>query len=128
MSEADLTPKPPGWLPWHLWREDFEENYRKREGIRLVSNLPDNHESAFESEARERYDEYLDQLAAPDLSNSDLRNANVFRAFLPSADLRAAKMQGADLRAAKMQGADLSGADLQGAYLQDVKMRGANLT
>ena len=52
-----------------------------------------------------------------DLSDANLRGAN----------LRGADLSGADLRGAYLRNADLSGANLRGAYLRNADLSGANL-
>ena len=52
-----------------------------------------------------------------DLSDADLRRANLWGADLQYADLRGANLWGADLRGADLSDADLRGADLSGADL-----------
>ncbi|MEE8455345.1 MAG: pentapeptide repeat-containing protein [Limibaculum sp.] len=124
---AELTRKPPGWLPWHLWMEDFEEKFRRREGIAPGPDLTGEQETAFKKEATERYAEYISQLDAPDLRRADLRSAKMSSTFLPGANLRNAAMQGANLRNAKMQGGNLFRAKMQGATFLRAKMQGADL-
>jgi len=134
---AELTRKPSGWLPWHLWMEDFEANFRRREGIGTGPDLTSEQETAFKKEATERYAEYISQLDAPDLRRADLRGARMSSAFLPGANLRKASMQWANLRNAvmhgvnlfrsKMQGVTLLRAKMQGADLREAEMQGANL-
>lgn len=67
------------------------------------------------------------------LSKSDLRLGNLFRADLQHADLRDALLRGANLEEANLQDADLRRAQLQGAELvkadlRRADLRGANLT
>jgi len=57
-----------------------------------------------------------------DLSDADLRGAE-----LVGADLRGAELVGADLRGAKLQGANLRDAELSDAELSDAKLQGADL-
>jgi hypothetical protein len=66
------------------------------------------------------------------LSDTDLRGANLSDANLSGADLRGANLRradlsGADLRGAYLSDANLSGAYLSGAYLSDANLRRANL-
>ncbi len=124
---AELTRKPSGWLPWHLWMEDFEEKFRRREGIEPGPDLTGEQETAFKKEATERYAEYISQLDAPDLRRADLRSARMSSTFLPGANLRKAAMQGANLRNAAMQRVNLFRAKMQGANLLRAKMQGADL-
>ena len=58
----------------------------------------------------------------PDLSEADLRCANLRRA-----DLRGANLRGADLRCANLSRADLRGAVLSEADLRRANLSGANL-
>ena len=78
-----------------------------------------------------------DSLRGADLSEADLREANLGEANLSEADLRGADLGEANLRWADLQGADLQGAnlgeaglrwaDLQGANLGEANLQGANL-
>ncbi|MBF8177690.1 pentapeptide repeat-containing protein [Herminiimonas contaminans] len=63
-----------------------------------------------------------------DLSDADLRGANLRGADLSDADLRGADLSGADLRDADLSGANLRGADLSGADLSGANLRGADLS
>ena len=63
-----------------------------------------------------------------DLSDADLRRANLYYANLRCADLTDADLSYANLRCANLYVADLSGANLYGAYLTGVDLIGANLT
>jgi uncharacterized protein YjbI with pentapeptide repeats len=128
LREAELTRKPPDWRPWHLWREEYQERFRRRNGIDAGVELTREQRLAFEGEAKRRYAEYIAQLDAPDLQEADLRKAIMHSAFLPAAILRGADMQGADLRGAEMQGADLRGARMEGAALFGAKLQGAALS
>ncbi|TFG37427.1 MAG: pentapeptide repeat-containing protein, partial [Candidatus Aminicenantes bacterium] len=125
LREAELTRKPSGWLPWHLWLEDFEEKFRKRKNIAPDHHLTGKDEAAFKKEAKERYAAYISQLDAPSLQYSDLRNADLTSAFLPGADLRSARLQGAIFREARMQGASLNVANMDGAVFRRAEMQGA---
>jgi uncharacterized protein YjbI with pentapeptide repeats len=95
--------------------EDFEEKFRRREGIGAGPELTSEQAAEFKREATERYAEYISQLDAPDLRGSDLRNARMSGTFLPGANLRKVEMQGANLRNADVQGAYLISADMSGA-------------
>ena len=59
-----------------------------------------------------------------DLSNADLRGADLSNADLRDADLRGADLSNADLRGADLRGADLSNADLRDAELASAKFYG----
>ena len=61
------------------------------------------------------------------LSNADLRDANLSNADLFGADLRCANLSNADLFGANLRGANLSNADLCGANLRGANLFGANL-
>ena len=56
-----------------------------------------------------------------------LRNAELWKAHLNGADLREANLRGANLRGADLHGADLREADLNRADLSRANLRGANL-
>jgi len=122
LREAELTRKPPGWLPFDIWLDAFEVEYRARPGNAEKTDLRT--DRAFIAEATQRYNA---PLSTPDLKDADLRNADLTSAFLPGADLRRAQMQGADLRRAQMQGAYLSEAQMQGADLRGAQMQGTDL-
>ena len=62
-----------------------------------------------------------------DLSEADLRGANLRGADLYEADLRGANLRGAYLYEADLRGADLYEADLYGANLRGADLYGANL-
>ncbi|MEO0356974.1 MAG: pentapeptide repeat-containing protein, partial [Pseudomonadota bacterium] len=66
-------------------------------------------------------------LDKPDLSNADLRGANLVAAKLPGISLEGAILVGAVLRRAQMEGANLWGAQMKGAILFGAQMEGANL-
>lgn len=66
----------------------------------------------------------IDFLSA-DLTNDDLRWANLDEADLSGADLSGANLSGADLRWADLMGADLIGANLSGANLNGADLSGA---
>lgn len=60
-----------------------------------------------------------------DLSNTDIRGANLREANFRKVILSRAKLQGAKLPKANLQGADLSGANLEGADLSKAKLEKA---
>ena len=62
------------------------------------------------------------------LSNADLRGANLSNADLFGANLRGANLSNADLFGANLRGANLFGANLSNADLRDADLRGANLS
>ena len=62
-----------------------------------------------------------------DLSEANLREADLHGADLSGANLSKADLYGSDLRKADLSGADLLGANLNGAYLYGADLRGANL-
>ena len=62
------------------------------------------------------------------LSNADLRDANLSNADLFGANLRGANLRGANLFGANLRNADLRDADLRGANLSNADLRGANLS
>lgn len=63
-----------------------------------------------------------------DLSDTDLRNADLQGAELRNADLSDANLRDADLRKADLRNADLSDAYLRDTNLSDVDLRNANLS
>ena len=67
-------------------------------------------------------------LYGADLSEADLRGANLRGANLYGADLSEADLSGADLRGANLYGANLRGANLYGADLSEADLSGANLS
>ena len=67
-------------------------------------------------------------LRCANLSNANLRNANLRDADLRCANLRNANLFGANLRGANLSNADLRDADLRGANLSNADLRGANLS
>ena len=73
----------------------------------------------FDSETKGRY---------ADLSGADLSDANLRCANLSGANLSGADMSGANLRCADMSGANLSGADMSDANLRCADMSDANLS
>ncbi len=71
------------------------------------------------------------QLIVPagfNLSDADLRSANLSRANLSRAYLCLADLRSANLSDANLSDADLSGANLSGANLSDADLSGANLS
>ena len=62
-------------------------------------------------------------LRGADLSDADLRGANLSDADLSDADLRGANLRGADLSDADLRGANLRGADLRGATGNNKEMK-----
>ena len=62
------------------------------------------------------------------LSNADLRGANLSNADLFGANLRGANLSNADLCGANLRGANLFGANLRNADLRDADLRCANLS
>jgi len=66
--------------------------------------------------------------AHANLSNADLRGADLRNANLRNADLSNANLRGADLRGADLSNADLCGANLRNADLSNANLCGANLS
>ena len=62
-----------------------------------------------------------------DLTQTDLRGAQLAAAHLEGADLGSAHLEGADLGSAHLQGAQLPGAHLDGANLEHAHLEGAQL-
>jgi uncharacterized protein YjbI with pentapeptide repeats len=71
----------------------------------------------------------LDQVWMPKafLRNAELWKTHLNGAYLSEADLRGANLRGANLHGANLRGADLRGADLNRADLSGANLRGANL-
>ena len=66
-------------------------------------------------------------LRGANLSNANLRNANLRDADLRCANLRNANLFGANLRGANLSNADLFGANLRGANLSNADLCGASI-
>ncbi|MDJ0554621.1 MAG: serine/threonine-protein kinase [Microcoleaceae cyanobacterium MO_207.B10] len=66
-------------------------------------------------------------LAAVEIEDAYLRDADLFKANLRAANLQEARLQNAKLRRSQLQGANLVKAKLQGADLSRAKLDGANL-
>ncbi len=67
-------------------------------------------------------------LSETDLKGANLRGADLRKANLSGADLRMADLREANLKGANLRRADLSKADLRGADLSDANLRGADLS
>lgn len=87
------------------------------------------HFEAFDLEFVQSWQRYrsaqLAELAAPDLSGADLRNADLDGAILLGVDLSGARLNGATGRNIQFQGADLSDATLIGVYFSEPQFQGA---
>jgi uncharacterized protein YjbI with pentapeptide repeats len=82
----------------------------------------------FHDEWKSERHAYLVGLPQPiDISDRDLRGANLQRAFLPRAFLRRTLLDGARLWETVMEDAELQGASFVGAYLWGVSLGSANL-
>ena len=133
LAEQDLTVRPEGFRDHAEWMEDFEHQFREREGIALGADMSADDRRRFEAEAKTRRRARLDSLQKRSLRGRDLRRARVADAFLTAADLRGARMarearmEGADLSRARMEGANLSWARMEGADLRGARMEGADL-
>ena len=109
LSETDLTQLPKDWQPRDHAEKWFRADWCKREGIptRLQSKDPDTEESTFTfpcknltvdqaktfaEEWQTRRTTYLNNLSRPNLARRDLRDANLFQAFLPRVDLRSSRL------------------------------------
>ena len=81
-------------------------------------------------ESKAKAAEYLSgaDLSDADLRRADLSGANLRRADLRRADLSGANLSGADLRRADLSDADLSDADLSGANLRRANLSDADLS
>jgi uncharacterized protein YjbI with pentapeptide repeats len=69
----------------------------------------------------------IDSVKGAFLKKTDLRHADMFRAFLPKAILRRANLEGARLTKANFQGADMRRANLKGANLLMANLNGTDL-
>ena len=69
----------------------------------------------------------IDSVKGAFLKKKDLRQADMFRAFLPKAILRRANLEGARLTKANFQGADMRRANLQSANLLMANLMGTDL-
>lgn len=67
-------------------------------------------------------------LTGDDLSGADLRGANLRSAVLTGVDLSDAKLDGADLRGAVLTGANIDGATFSGAKTDGIRLIGMQLT
>ncbi|MEL6267842.1 MAG: hypothetical protein AAFR52_19750, partial [Pseudomonadota bacterium] len=67
LREAELTIRPADWTSHALWLEDFEERYRKREGLPLAGSLSGDQQIEFDQEAWERYANRTRALQSPNL-------------------------------------------------------------
>ncbi|MEM6905994.1 MAG: pentapeptide repeat-containing protein, partial [Pseudomonadota bacterium] len=112
LVEKELTVKPPDWVDFETWIEDFEIKWRRDHGVALSGETlketdPELHAAMME-DAWERWAYRTDALQNRSLQGYDLRRSNMEGAFLAGADLRDAKLDGANLAEASLQGADLS--------------------
>lgn len=140
LREAELTPKPRDWVRYALWLEEWERQFRLREGIALerpIRDWPEYVRKAFAAETRERWILRTRSLDTARLARRDLEGASLVGAFVAGANLHGtslrgavltgAEMPGAILSEAKMQQADLGGAQLQGADLSNANLEEAQL-
>ena len=140
LREAELTRKPRDWVGHALWLQEWEREFRLREGIalaQLIRDWPEYIRRAFAAETRERWVLRTRSLDTAGLARRDLEGASLIGAFVAGANLRGASLRGAVLTDAEMSGAilsdaemqrtDLAGAQLQGADLSNAKLEGAQL-
>ena len=127
LREAELTSKPKDWLPYELWREDFEISFRERNGIPAGDDMPASKQMKFLLELKKRWSVKTGSLESPNLRGSDLRNARMDRAFMVGADLRGADLTGASLLYADLGGADLSHATAVNSEMSVGQFHGAIL-
>ncbi|MEO0427057.1 MAG: pentapeptide repeat-containing protein [Pseudomonadota bacterium] len=128
MLESELTQRPPDWRSWSNWMEDFEKEYRDRKGLTAAELRESGNTAEFETDAKERFADYIAKLEAPNLDGRDVRQAALWGAFIPGANFREANMQRAILFEAELQGADLTGAAMQEAILSKAQMQGADFS
>ena len=110
-------------IPWGFKKVGYQVIADLRE--KSVSEKPNNYGEIAKKER-------LEFVIGAKLKNSDLRYADMYKAFLVKADLREAKLhnaflENADLRKADMLHADFQKADLYHADLQDANLENANL-
>ena len=130
LAGDELSRKPANWLPYDIWLEDWEHQFRVREcpvSVRSGGPCPDDKLQQFKDETAERWEALTQSLDSPNLRGADLREGKLFRAFMSGANLRDALLDGADLRVARLEGADLRGAVLEGADLGGAALEGAKL-
>ena len=130
LAGAELSHKPGNWLHYDIWLEDWEYQFRRREGLDPAGSddsWPEDKLAQFQRETRQRWLVLTQSLDSPDLQGADLRGANLRRAFLSGADLRKARLGGADLSFARLEGAYLDYARLEGARIVEARLEGANL-
>ena len=97
---------------------------------RKITRLSDNNLIAKLRETSECYGCNLRSvnLAAIELEDAYLRDADLFKANLRGIELKGARLQNANLEKAQLQGANLIKAKLQKANLSRARLEGANLT
>jgi uncharacterized protein YjbI with pentapeptide repeats len=75
----------------------------------------------------ENAEKQIASVKGANLQRRNLRNANMYDAFLVKADLRYANLQNANLKSADLRNAKLAHANLQNANLKDAKLQNAKL-
>ena len=120
------------WI--ELLKTDVKKWNKKKDGAFIIDLSNTNLSGADLSDANLKYANLGNtNLRCADLSDADLRGADLGNTNLRHADLRRADLRSAALGGAALGGADLRGADLRGANLSDADLgrsdlSGANLS
>ena len=134
LHRAELAERPSDWLPRQQAEAAFLADYAGLELAELDSGLAKAGADLWAEKARkaftERRNHFLLTFEAGNLSDADLRGANLRYAFLPAvilerADLRGAQLYSAQLEGALMQKAKLDNAKLSGTELSCARLPGA---
>ena len=130
LAGAELSLKPAGWQDYDIWLEDWELQFRHKEGLEPLGSddsWTDDKFNQYRQETARRWEALTKSLDSPDLREADLRGAFLAGAFLTGADLRGARLEGADLRGTWLEGTELIDARLENANLRNARMAGADL-
>ncbi|MEO1468535.1 MAG: pentapeptide repeat-containing protein, partial [Pseudomonadota bacterium] len=127
LRDTDLTRRERDWKPWPLWQEDFEAEWRSREGIPRDRPLDARQTAMLRDESHQRFLARITSMAAPWLRTRDLRCARAAGVFLAGAHVNWGRADGADFRRARLQGADLRRTSFHGARFWIAQMQGTIL-
>lgn len=128
LTEAELTRKPKGWLPYDEWLKDYRARYAQRERIeKPFSQWANAVQFTFRNEARTRWISFTRSLDKVSLRGHDLRGAVMTNAFLAGADFRDSRLDGAAFDNAQLGGADFQRAKLKDANFDFAQMEHVNL-